>query len=181
MAEARAARPRRDVREPFRIVGGATAFPPASNTFYGLEDVRGYEALTFNRFFQAYRIWAQRYGSWYYRVDDLTNPFLSFMNVRYAIQADTLPVPPGWRVVRASGGATLLENQNAIERLFIPARVVVGDTIPDAVIANMSDLRDFRTMAWIIAPNVPFERPTVPERSDCAHAASAASTSSTPI
>ena len=154
--------PLRDVREPFRVVGRDTAFPPASNTFYGLEDVRGYEALTFTRFFQAYRIWAQPYGSWYYRVDDLTNPFLSFMNVRYAIQAGALPVPPGWRVVRASGGATLLENQHVIERLFIPARVIVGDTIPDAIVADMSDLRDLRTMAWITAPNPPFERPNGP-------------------
>jgi Bacterial membrane protein YfhO len=154
--------PLRDVREPFRIVGRATAFPPASNTFYGLEDVRGYEALTFNRFYQAYRIWAQRYGSWYFRVDDLTNPFLSFMNVRYAIQSDALPVPAGWRVVRARPGSTLLENQNVIDRLFIPARVMVGDTIPDAILADMSDLRDFRTMAWIIAPGVPFERPNGP-------------------
>ncbi len=150
--------PLRDVPEPYRIVGRATAFPPASNTFYGLEDVRGYEALTFHRFYQAYPIWAQRYGSWYFRVDDLTNPFLSFMNVRYAIQADALPVPLGWRVVRASAGATLLENGNVIERIFIPERVVVGDTIPDAIIANMSELRDFRTMAWITARNQPFER-----------------------
>jgi hypothetical protein len=154
--------PLRDVREPFRIVGRATAFPPASNTFYGLEDVRGYEALTFNRFFETYRIWGRRYGSWYFRVDDLTNPFLSFMNVRYAIQSDASPVPPGWHVVRTSGGATLLENENVIERLFIPDRVVVGDTIPDAIVADMSDLRDFRTMAWITARGLPFERPNGP-------------------
>ena len=124
--------------------------------------MRGYEALTFNRFFQTYRIWSQRYGSWYFRVDDLTNPFLSFMNVRYAIQSGASPVPPGWHVVRSSGGATLLENEHVIERLFIPKRVIVGDTIPDAIVADMSDLRDFRTMAWITARSLPFERPNGP-------------------
>ncbi|MDP9192487.1 MAG: YfhO family protein [Acidobacteriota bacterium] len=154
------------VREPFRIVGQGTAFPPASNTFYGLEDVRGYEALTFNRFYEMYRAWSHRYGSWYNRVDDLTNPFLSFMNVRYAIQPDASPVPPGWRVVESRYGATLLENERVIERLFIPERVVVGDTIHDAIIANMSDVRDLRTVAWISAPGLPYERPNGPGRID---------------
>lgn len=154
--------PMRNVREPFRIVGQATAFPPATNTFYGLEDVRGYEALTFNRFFEMYPLWSQRYGSWYFRVDDLTNPFLSFMNVRYAIQSSALPVPNGWRAVSSSRNARLIENGNVIERLFIPDRVVVGNAIPDAIVARMSEVRDLRTVAWISAPGIPFERANGP-------------------
>jgi hypothetical protein len=150
------------VREPFRIVGQGTAFPPASNTFYGLEDVRGYEALTFNRYHETYWMWSQRYGSWYNRVDDLTNPFLSFMNVRYAVQQSAAPVPPGWRVVKSSADATLLENVHVVDRLFIPDRVIVGNTIPDAIVADMSDERDLRAVAWIRSPSLPYERPNGP-------------------
>ena len=154
--------PLRDVREPFRVVGRGTSMPPASNIFYGLEEVRGYEALTFHRFVETYPLWNKRYGSWYHRVDDLTNPFLSLMNVRYAVQASTAPVPPGWRVMKSTRGSMLLENANVIERLFIPDRVIVGDTIPEAIVADMGEVSDFRHVAWITAPNKPFERSNGP-------------------
>jgi hypothetical protein len=156
--------PLRHVREPFRIVGVGTAFPPASNIFYGLEDVRGYEALTLFRFVQTWQLWNRPHGTWYHRVDDLTNPFLSLMNVRFAIQSGALPVPAGWRMVAASDGSALLENVNVLDRLFIPSRIALGDRNAEEIVDRMADLRDFRTFAWIVAPGDLIERRNGPGR-----------------
>jgi hypothetical protein len=156
--------PLRHVREPFRIVGVGTAFPPATNTFYGLEDVRGYEALTLFPFVQTWGLWNRPHGTWYHRVDDLTIPFLSFMNVRFAIQSGSLPVPPGWRVVSTGAGSALLENANVLDRIFIPERVSLGDRSAAEIVDRMSDLRDFRTYAWIAVRGDIVERRNGPGR-----------------
>jgi hypothetical protein len=156
--------PLRNVREPFRFVGRGTAFPPASNTFYGLEDIRGYEALTLFQYVQTWKLWNRPHGSWYHRVDDLTTPLLSFMNVRYAIQSTADAVPPGWRTIATQNDSALLENANVIERLFIPERVSVGSMSAAEVVDRMAELRDFRTFAWILAPGESMERTNGPGR-----------------
>jgi hypothetical protein len=156
--------PLENVREPFRIVGRGDAFPPATNTFYGLEDVRGYEALTLFQFVQTWQLWNRPHGTWYHRVDDLTTPFLSFMNVRFAIQSSALPVPPGWRTIAVEKGSTLIENSNALDRVFLPERIAVGNRSAEEIVDRMTELRDFRTFGWIAAPGDTIERQNGPGR-----------------
>ncbi|HEX2061230.1 MAG TPA: YfhO family protein, partial [Thermoanaerobaculia bacterium] len=143
--------PLQQIREPFRLVGHATAFPPATGTFYGIEDPRGYEALTLRQFVRTWPLWNRPHGSWYHRVDDLTAPFLSFMNVRFAIQSDALAVPPGWRRIGAQPGAVLLENERALERIFVPARVILSGASDEEIADRMAGIRDFRELAYITA------------------------------
>ena len=85
-------RPLKTIREPFRVVGRGLALPPEIGVFYGIEDPRGYEALTLDQFVTTWKLWCRRHGIWFNRVDDLTRPFLSFMNVRFAIQAAGAPI-----------------------------------------------------------------------------------------
>ncbi len=143
--------PLKNVREPFRIVGEGTAFPPATNIMYGLEDPRGYDALTLDEYSRTYKLWCRRYGIWYNRVDDLTTPFLSFLNVRYAIQQASSPIPRGWREVKADRGARLIENLNAIERVFIPKSVEINGSHPIELVDRMEAIRDYRDFAFITA------------------------------
>ncbi|MEO8381127.1 MAG: YfhO family protein [Acidobacteriota bacterium] len=139
----------KEIREPFRAVGVATTLPPATNTFYGFEDPRGYEALTLGTFVATDPLWCSRHGIWFNRVDDLTRPFLSFLNVRFAMQRAALPVPAGWRTRAEESGTRLLENENVIERAFVPAQVALTDMTADDVVGRMWDVRDFRSIAWI--------------------------------
>jgi hypothetical protein len=141
--------PLEKIREPFRIAGHHTAFPPATNIFYDLEDPRGYDALTLKQFVRTWAIWAYPHGSWYYRVDDLEAPFLSFLNVRFAIAADTDRVPAGWKKIGAQPGAMLLENERVLPRIFVPPLVHVGGTSEDEIVDRMSLVRDFSKEAWI--------------------------------
>ena len=156
--------PLRKIGEPFRIVGRGLALPPSMNTFYGLEDVRGYEALTLAQYVKTWKLWCDLHGIWFNRVDDLTAPILSLMNVRFAVQADSLPVPPGWDLVGRGSGAMVLENRNAMERIFVPARVAVTGGSTEEIVDRMAHVRDFRTIAWITSRDAPGERPNGPGR-----------------
>jgi Bacterial membrane protein YfhO len=141
--------PLKQIREPFRVTGASFALPPTTNIYYGLEDPRGFEALTLGGFVHTWKLWCQHQPVWFNRVDDLTRPFLSFLNVRYAITADTMAVPDGWKRVAVQRGAALIENTRAIERIFIPRRVWVGDETPQQIADRMLTATDFRELAWI--------------------------------
>jgi hypothetical protein len=142
--------PRSDA-SPFRIVGRAHALVPGTSALYELEDVRGYEALTFSRYVATYDAWCKHQPVWFNRVDDLTKPFLSMLNVRYAIASDTLPPPDGWRRVAVQRGAELLENTHVFPRAFVPNRVVFGASF-DGMLDGMKAASDFHQRAWIEAP-----------------------------
>jgi hypothetical protein len=136
---------------PFRIVGRAHALVPGTSALYELEDVRGYEAMTFSRYVATYDAWCTHQPVWFNRVDDLTRPFLSMMNVRYAIASDDVPPPDGWRRVAVQRGAELLENTRVFPRAFVPAHVVFGTPFDD-IIKAMTSAADFHERAWIEAP-----------------------------
>jgi hypothetical protein len=155
--------PLKNVREPFRIVGRGDAFPPAMNTYYGLEDARGYEALTLDSFERTFKLWSHR-ENWYNRVDRLSSPFLSFLNVRYALQSDRDDVPDGWRTIASQPGAVLLENDRVIDRVFVPRRVVILESSSEDVVLRMVGTDDFREVAWITAPSPYTERTNGPGR-----------------
>ena len=145
--------------EPFRITGHGLAFIPAMSTLYGLEDIRGYQAMTFRRTFETFPLWSIHQPVWFNRVDDLTRPFLSFLNVRYAITWDRDPPPPGWREVSRQKGSLLIENTRALPRAFVPRHVRVGH---DAL-AEMAQETDFAERAWIERRTlVPHERANGP-------------------
>jgi hypothetical protein len=141
----------RETGEPFRIVGRAHALVPGTSALYELEDARGYEALTFSRYVATYDAWCKHQPVWFNRVDDLTKPFLSMLNVRYAIASDKLPAPDGWRRVAVQRGAELLENTRVLPRAFVPEHAVFGTSF-DGTLDAMKAATDFRQRAWIEAP-----------------------------
>ena len=151
--------PLRKIETPFRIVGHGNAFLPATSTLYELEDPRGYSAMTLLRYRETAPLWSVWQHVWFNRVDDLTRPFLSFLNVRYAITWDRDPPPDGWREVSRQRGSMLLENMRVLDRAFVPGTVHVGGR---ADLVTMQRLTDFRERAWIETPYAPYERTNGP-------------------
>ena len=141
-----------------RITGHGRAFLPGTAALYELEDVRGYQAMTFRRYRETYDAWCIHQPVWFNRVDDLTRPFLSFLNVRYAITWDRDPPPDGWREAARQPGSLLLENTRALERIFVPRAVRIGYDAVQEMPANT----DFRERAWIEAKLPPQERANGP-------------------
>ena len=135
--------------EPYRIVGQGPLFAPNVAALYGLEDVRGYQAMTFARLAETFQLWSIPQPVWSNRVDDLTAPMLSMMNVRFALALPDSPIPPSWRLIGRYPGYALLENMRALPRAFVPHVVHTG---LDNVIRDMRACSDFAAEAWIETP-----------------------------
>jgi hypothetical protein len=130
---------------------------------YELQDPRGYEAMTLREYTDTYPLWCVPQPVWFNRVVDLTKPFLSFLNVRYAVVWGTFSVPQGWRVFATQRGCKLLENEHVIERAFVPKRVTVGEAERKTFQQMMTET-DFHDRAWISATQTPYERENGPGR-----------------
>jgi Bacterial membrane protein YfhO len=133
---------------PYRVVGARYAFVPNLATMYGLEDARGYTAMTFHPLSDTIDLWSVRQVIWFNRVDDLTRPFLSLLNVRYAIAAKNFVAPRGWHVMARDWTGQILENERALPRAFVPASVRVGVPAGEAF-KEISAEADFARTAWI--------------------------------
>jgi hypothetical protein len=131
---------------PYRIVGQGALFAPNLAAHYGLEDVRGYQAMTFARLAETFSLWSIPQPVWSNRVDDLTSPMLSLMNVRFALAVPEAAVPPGWRLIGKYPGYQLLESRNVLPRAFVPRTIHLGagDVTP-----LMRACRDFGAEGWI--------------------------------
>lgn len=129
-----------------RIAGIGSALIPNNAALYGLEDSRGYNAMTNRRLTETYPLWSVYQRAWFNRIDDLSRPFLSFLNVRYAFTQTGLPVPEGWRVLAEDRGTRLVENTRALPRAFVPPQVRY---VRDSAIEEMTAAAEFAQKAWI--------------------------------
>ncbi len=127
---------------PVRMLAMGEMFVPNLSTIYELEDVRGYESMKLNAFVATYPLWCAQQGAWYNRVDDLTRPFLSFLNVGYAIVPSGYPPPPGWRRRSRDRNADLLRNRRYLPRAFAPASVRFAATEGERL-ALLQSIDDF--------------------------------------
>jgi hypothetical protein len=108
---------------PWRFTAIGFAFVPNISALYELEDVRGYEAMTFKPLVDTEPLWSIPQSVWYNRVDDPTRPFLAFLNVRWVFAAPGYEPPRGWPVVFRGDEGMLLENPYVLPRAFAPRRV----------------------------------------------------------
>ncbi len=128
--------------EPFRFVSLDYTFIPNVAALYGLEDVRGYEAMTFHPLFETYPIWCIHQPIWYNRVTDPTSPFLSFLNVRWVLAPRETVTPTGWSVVGEGEGMRLLENPAVLPRAFVP-RSLAFEPEPARRLEILGAIRNF--------------------------------------
>jgi hypothetical protein len=130
-------KPLANVREPFRIVAPGGTLVPDIATMYGLEDVRGATAMTFEPLaYQTFPIWPAA---------DLTRPMLSMMNARYAVIGAADVIPSGWHEVTVDHQSRLIENERVLPRAFVP-RNVRGAA---SALEEMKGETDFGERAWI--------------------------------
>ena len=129
-------------REPFRIVGVGAMLPPDLSTLYGLEDIRGFAATTFERLYETFPLWSVTQPVWSNRIDRLDSPMLSLMNTRFAIVPPKLALP-GWWIVRANFPAyAIAENTRVLPRAFVPRSVHVVATEQESL-AAVRTIEDF--------------------------------------
>jgi len=148
--------------EPYRTTGLGYAMVPNQSALFELEDPRGYQAMTNLRYFETYPLWCVHQPVWFNRIDDPTRPFLSFLNVRFAVGWPDQPAPQGWREFARGENCAVFENPKALPRAFAPERVrLVPDTAN--VLDEMKSCDDFSKLGWIQVPGViPREAPNGP-------------------
>jgi hypothetical protein len=110
-------------RVPERIAALDHHWIPDMSAMYELQDVRGYEALTLAAFVETYPLWCEPQPVWFNRVDDVTRPFLSFLNVRYVLTGSDGPGPAGWKPVVSGREGRIFENPAVLPRSFMPGHV----------------------------------------------------------
>jgi hypothetical protein len=147
-------KPLQTAQPPFRIAPLGMLLLPNTATMYGLEDVRGNTPMTFAPLAETFPLWRNRFPPAGGEVLDLTKPILSMMNVRYSLLDVLKPIPAGWREVTFDIYTRLIENEHALGRAFVPARVRFGRT-PQQELEEMSVETDFSQRAWLTTPDQP--------------------------
>jgi membrane protein YfhO len=143
----------RDSKEPFRVAGEHFVLIPDSAAIYQLEDPRGYEAMTFARLFDTYPVWSIPQPVSFNAIGDLQPPFLSFLNIKYAIVPLPVNVTEGWRELMKDRSAKLFENTRVLPRAFVP-RHIRYERSGGPIVRAMTAAKDFSDTAWIEVPEL---------------------------
>jgi hypothetical protein len=143
----------RDSKEPFRVAGEHFVLIPDSAAIYQLEDPRGYEAMTFARLADTYPAWSIPQAISFNAIGDLQPPFLSFLNIKYAIVPLSVNVTEGWRELMKDRSAKLFENTRVLPRAFVP-RHIRYERSGGPIVKAMTAAKDFSDVAWIEVPEL---------------------------
>ncbi|MEO8383287.1 MAG: YfhO family protein [Acidobacteriota bacterium] len=141
-----------DTSGPFRVVGLYYALIPDTAALYGLEDARGYEAMTFERLHETYPLWSRPQPVSFNIIEDKERTFLSFLNVKYAIGSLDAQPSETWKLVLEDRQSRLFENTRVVPRAFLPRRIRYEQN-DEAVRRGMALTSDFAETAWITAPH----------------------------
>ena len=134
--------------EPARVVAAGNALRPNAAALYGFEDARGYESIVLARVADTFPLWCRPQPASFNRVDDLSRPFLAFLNVRYAVAPPDAPVPPGWEEQARGAELALFANPRALPRAFVPR------SLRPAPSSLPSDVADWGEVAFVPAAEV---------------------------
>ncbi len=143
-----------DASGPFRVAGLYYALVPDTAALYGLEDPRGYEAMTFERLHETYPLWCEAQPVSFNIIKEKERTFLSFLNVKYVIGSRDAQPDANWKLVMEDRDSRLLENTRVLPRVFIPRRVRYEQN-DDSVLRGMRMTADFAETAWLTVPQYP--------------------------
>ena len=143
-----------DPRTPFRVAGLHYALMPDTAALYGLEDPRGYEAMTLMRLHETYPLWSRAQPVSFNIIEDKSRSFLSFLNIKYTIGGLDQQPDEQWKLVMEDRQSRLFENTRVMPRAFVPRRVRYAPD-DESVLAGMKLTADFGETVWVTAPAYP--------------------------
>jgi hypothetical protein len=141
-------------KEIFRMAGLHFAFLPDAAALYGLEDARGYEAMTFRRLYETYFLWSVHGVAASNNIPDKSRPFLNFLNIKYVIGSLDAQPDEQWKLVLEDRQSRLLENTRVMPRAFVPPWIRYEQD-PSVVVYRMSQATEFSERAWIETRELP--------------------------
>lgn len=107
-------------RTPFRVAGWDWMFLPNASAHYGLEDVRGSDPMSYDRYTEALKpVVIDDRSIDFDRLVDVHHPLLDQLNVRYLMTEPGAEPGGRWRRVYGGADGSLFENPAARERFFL--------------------------------------------------------------
>jgi Bacterial membrane protein YfhO len=140
---------------PGRVAAGGDVFRPNASALYRVEDVRGYESIVLDRLADTFPLWCVPQQASFNRVDELSSPFLTLLNTRYAIAPPGSRAPSGWRSLRRTETMEIFENPAALPRAFVP-RTLRYEMDSRKTLTEMRSNTDFGKAAWMEEPSAVF-------------------------
>lgn len=116
-------------RDLFRVMGAGGALMPNAAMVYGLQDVRGYDGLTVDRYAQLLQS-TFKYEFQVHSAVTLQMPLINLLNVKYVFGVPNIPAPEGWFVKLTDGEAPLYRNTRVFPRAFLVDQYIVQDGNP---------------------------------------------------
>ncbi|HVT46134.1 MAG TPA: YfhO family protein [Thermoanaerobaculia bacterium] len=132
--------------EPYRILGFDWVLLPNNSAQYGLEDIRGSDPMGWAEYTTLLEQFGVREpGTDVTRIQDVANPVIDFLNVRYLLLEPGLDPGGGWRLVYEGPDGRLYENEEALPRFFAPRRLRLDAEEP----FRISTVDDFAEVAAV--------------------------------
>ena len=125
--------------EPFRIVGFDWVLMPNAAAQYGLEDIRGSDPMEFARYGRFFKVIEFPQSDDVKRIQDIEQPGVAFLNVRFALTEPGFGGRPGWERRYASIDGELYESTTALRRFFVPLHYSGGPP----TLARLKSIRSF--------------------------------------
>lgn len=145
---------------PGRIVGFDWTLLPNASAHYQVEDIRGSDPMAPARYVEFFRLIeaADPYSD-VKRVQDVNQPGLHFLNVRYLLTEPGQTVGAPWQLRYAGADGNLFENAAALLRFFAPEIAEPFDRARP-LLDQLRGIADFRQR--VIAANIQYPFPNRP-------------------
>lgn len=135
----------------WRVAGLDAALVPQAASFFGFEEVRANDPMTFGPYAAFSRAFGTpRRGNWV-KILDPDHPALDFLGVRYLFDHPSMHHRAGVEVVYQGRDAVVYENPGALPRMFLP-REVLGLANPRVAMEAAVSLEDFAARAVVAVP-----------------------------
>ncbi len=148
----------------WRVAGVDAALVPHSAAFFGLEEVRAYDPMTFAPYERFASLLGDKPHAGWQRVLNPASPALSYLGVKFVFDHPSRVGRPGLVQAYAGPDAVVYENPVALPRLLAPRRFRVYDQAGAALEAALA-IEDFSLLAMAQGEGLPpqgeYENPEV--------------------
>jgi hypothetical protein len=134
----------------FRVSGVGGSLVPHSASFFGFEEVRVYDPMTFAPYADFLLAFGPRPPFGWIGTDDPRHPALAFLGARWFFAPPGAPGLGGVNRAYRGTDATVYEAPAVLPRLFVPRHVAVHADAASAVAAGRA-LPDFAERATVVA------------------------------
>lgn len=138
----------------WRVSGRDAALFPHSASFFGFEEVRAYDPMTFEPYREFSRALGELPEAGWSRILDLSSSTLDFLGVRYLFDHPYMGERTGVERVYSGYDAVVYENPGARPRLFFPSEVEVFERHDESLQAVLEG-RDLVVWAGLSGPGLP--------------------------